>query len=35
MKYQFISQEHETKFSEFRVENMADYYRTKNEPYDE
>lgn len=31
MKYQFINQEHEMKFSEFRAENMEDYYRTNNE----
>ncbi|MFS0891022.1 DUF6075 family protein [Peribacillus frigoritolerans] len=31
MKFQFLNQEHEAKYSQFRTEDMADYYRTNKE----
>lgn len=31
MNFQFINQEHEARYSQFRVEDMADHYRTNKE----
>ncbi|MGG0284316.1 DUF6075 family protein [Peribacillus butanolivorans] len=31
MKFQFLNQDHEAKYSQFRTEGMADYYRTNKE----
>ncbi|MGE7609694.1 DUF6075 family protein [Peribacillus frigoritolerans] len=31
MKFQFLNQDHEVKYSQFRTEDMADYYRTNKE----